>query len=103
MLTVMHRHNDGTETIYEATSVTRETLGEPTIPPWGDIVVHGTSQDGAPSYTFVGLGACCEDNGRVRISAKWMDPKGFDESMVFVMNRFGQTVARHRMTLRLSE
>jgi len=75
MLTVLHRGPDGSERIFEAESVTRyPPEGEQSVPATGEIVAHGVI--GQPSETMT-LGI--------------FEPFG----AVFVMNRFGQTVARY--------
>lgn len=97
MLTVMHRHNDGTETIYEAKSVTRESQGEAVIPALGDVILRGTmggleEKDGLMAG---GPGTCWEGGGVLRISEKYFTKGGFNNARVFVMNRHGATVASH--------
>lgn len=102
MLTVMHRHNDGTETLYQAQSVRRENGGTPSIPPSGDVILTGAPDSGPTLYG--GPGAHHEGEGMIRISPRFFATEGgtehaglFDESTVFVMNRFGATVARYHL------
>lgn len=75
MLTVLHRGPDGSERIFEAESVTRyPPEGEQSVPPMGKIV--GTGVAGFPDET---------------VTLAVIEPFG----AVFVMNRYGQTVARY--------
>lgn len=77
MLTVMHRGPDGTERIFEAESVSR-------FPPEGEKSVPATGKVWAAGVT---LGSVPGDALELDIS----EPFG----AVFVMNRFGSTVARY--------
>lgn len=102
MLTIMHRHNDGTETLYQAQSVKRENGGTPSIPPCGDIVLTGVPDWKENAYG--GPGVYHEGEGMIRISRRFFATEGgtehaglFDEAWVFVMNRFGATVARYHL------
>lgn len=97
MLTVMHRHNDGTETIYEVKAVTRENPGpDAAIPALGDVVLRGVTCEPEKDEHFVGYpGACWEGNATLRISEKYFTKDGFNNARVFVMNRHGATVASH--------
>lgn len=75
MLTVMHRGPDGSERIFEADFVTRfPKEGEETCPPMGKIAVTGCTHDGPSDFELA-----------------LEKPFG----AVFVMNRYGQTVARY--------
>jgi len=76
MLTVLHRGPDGTERLFEASSVSRfPPEGEQSIPPLGEIRASGVVGD-SPGDT---------------ITLDISQPFG----AVFVMNRFGATVARY--------
>ena len=75
MLTVLHRGPDGSERIFEAESVTRyPPEGEQSVPPLGIVRASGVpdTPDGTAELGIIA-------------------PFG----AVFVMNRFGQTVARY--------
>lgn len=77
MFTVLHRGPDGSEKLYEAETVTRfPPEGEQSIPPLGEIRLGGVKCDEIPGNT---------------ITLALEPPFG----AVFVMNRFGATVARH--------
>lgn len=77
MFTVLHRGPDGSETLYEAETVTRfPPEGEESIPPLGKIALSGVRLDNCPDTS---------------ITLALEKPFG----AVFVMNRFGATVARH--------
>jgi hypothetical protein len=77
MFTVLHRGADGTEKLYEAETVTRfPPECEESIPALGEIRLGGVKIDEIPGQT-------------VTLAIK--KPFG----AVFVMNRFGATVARH--------
>jgi len=79
MLTVMHRGPDGSERIFEAESVTRyPPHGEQSVPPTGEVVAGGVQMDGIPAPS---------------ITMDISPPFG----AVFVMNRFGATVASYRL------
>jgi hypothetical protein len=97
MLTVMHRHNDGTETIYEARTVTRESTGPAVMPAYGDVILRGVvAEPEEKDGLFVGTpGTRWEGHGILRISEKYFTKDGFDNARVFVMNRHGATVASH--------
>lgn len=88
MLTVMHRHEDGTETLYEAASVSRLSDQEPTVPPLGDIELRGCA-----GSLVCGPGAEDRGDGVVVIGSRVVGD-GVPPA-VFVMNRFGATVARY--------
>ena len=76
MLTVLHRGPDGSERIFEAESVTRyPPEGEQSVPPLGVVRAHGIVGQGPSDCIELDIAA----------------PFG----AVFVMNRFGQTVARY--------
>lgn len=91
MLTVLHRHDDGTETIYQCQSVSRECRDAPTVPPSGDVILRGVPD---PEFLYGGPGSCWEGEGRIRIASGARSACGMDP-MIFVMNRHGATVARH--------
>lgn len=76
MLTVLHRKADGSEEIFEAVSVSRQQKGEglEQIPALGKFVIKGAYGD--------------ENNEPVFEIAS---PFG----AIFVMNRYGATVARY--------
>jgi len=77
MFTVLHRAPDGAEKLYEAETVTRfPPRGEASIPPLGEIRLGGVILDDVPGS---------------EITLVLEPPFG----AVFVMNRFGATVARH--------
>jgi len=77
MFTVLHRGPDGTEKLYEAETVTRfPPEGEASIPALGEIRLGGVKIDEVPGET---------------VTLALEKPFG----AVFVMNRFGATVARH--------
>ena len=78
MLTVLHRKPDGSERIFEAESVTRfPPEGEESIPAMGKVVALLADGGDSPS-------SCAE--------LSIAQPFG----AVFVMNRFGVTVASYR-------
>lgn len=84
MFTILHRASDGSETLYEAESVYRMKRADEdaSIPPIGDIVLQGVSLGDVPASTLtIPCGAPRSNHG--------FDPQ------VFVMNRFGATVARY--------
>lgn len=77
MLTVLHRHKDGSEKIFMAESVWRTSRdGEECVPAQGGFIAHGVQDGGAPS-----------DYLQFDIEAPF--------GAVFVMNNEGQTVARY--------
>lgn len=92
MLTVKHRHDDGTETLYEAATVSRVCDGEASCPPCGDVVLRGCPGDGFNTGPGAVSGPGCE----IRIGAGSRSANGMDPR-VFVMNRFGATVADYRL------
>lgn len=92
MLTVMHRHDDGTETLYEAASVSRVCDGEASCPPTGAVILRGCPGDGL----VTGPGATSGLNGEIRIDAGCRSQLGMDPR-VFVMNHMGSTVADYRL------
>lgn len=91
MLTVMHRHDDGTETLYQAEAVTRFCVDEPTIPALGNVILRG-----CPEGLAVGPGATTDLGGNIQIQYGCRSSRGFDP-MVFVMNEKGATVATYRL------
>lgn len=77
MFTVLHRGPDGSETLYQAETVSRfQREGEQCVPAMGSIGISGAKCDGIP------LGAS--------ITLALEPPFG----AVFVMNEGGSTVAR---------
>ena len=103
MLTVLYRHNDGRQSLCEAVSVTRECNDAPSIPPCGDVLIHTGTDNliGGPTCA----GGRVEGEGVIRLSRRFFateeDTKTtehatvFQEARVFVMNRFGATVATY--------
>jgi hypothetical protein len=94
MLTVLHRHNDGTETLYEAKAVKRESTGVAVIPALGDVILMGVPDVDGPAGCS-GPGACREADGVIRISKRFFSEDGFDNARVWVMNQHGATVGQH--------
>ena len=77
MLTVLHRGPDGSERTFEAESVSRFNRdSEECVPAMGEIRASGVTLDGVPGEA---------------ITLDISRPFG----AVFVMNRFGATVARY--------
>lgn len=77
MLTVLHRGPDGSERIMEAETVTRfPPEGQQSVPPLGKVRATGVNIDGVPGHV---------------IELDISEPFG----AVFVMNRFGATVAQY--------
>ena len=77
MLTVLHRESDGTENYFEAERVYRlPPDGEESVPPLGKIFALGVDTDSSP-------------NNKIELHID--QPFG----AVFVMNRYGATVARY--------
>lgn len=84
MFTVLHRGPDGSERYYEAANITRFTEdGVESVPPLGRIVLSGVADSGNPSD-------CVE----LLIEAPF--------GAVFVMNRFGATIAKYMLAGKIS-
>lgn len=94
MLTVLHRHDDGSETLYCATVVTRERVeGDgPTAPAQpADVTLRGV-----PKGQEYGPGAIRLDNDMIVLRSGCRSSSGITP-MAFVMNAHGATVARYTL------
>ena len=92
MLTIMHRHDDGSETLYEAQAVTRLSQeDEPSPPSLGNVILRGCPLEIGP-----GPGAQRDNDGNIQLHFGARSSRGV-APMAFVMNESGATVATYRL------
>ena len=91
MLTVLHRHDDGSETLYSANVVTRDPIVGDQILDGSDVILRGV-----PAGQEHGPGArrACDDMVVLQAGCR---SSGGVLPMVFVMNAQGSTVARYTL------